>query len=377
MESIKGVLFGLVLFFGAFAVLFWNEGRAVKTAKALEEGSNTVQTVSIDEVSESNDGKLVHVTGRATTPDTLTDESFGVSFHGIKLSRVVEMYQWKENQSSKTEKKLGGSEETVTTYDYVKDWSSSLIRSNEFKIKEGHTNPDRFLYEARKYAAEDVSLGTFKLSGSLIGGINKSQALMVESIDTILVPKSTIISGTVYIGSRNASNPKIGDMRVSFAQVGEMDVSIVAQQVANTFEPYVAENGEQVELLEIGTVSAKLMFANAQASNKIMTWVLRLVGFVMMFGGLTMIFSPLVVFADVIPFLGTILSMGLSLFAGIISLTLSFITISIAWLVYRPIVGIVLIIVGVGIFAGIKYLADKKKKSQSPPPGEEVTQSSE
>jgi hypothetical protein len=97
----------------------------------------------------------------------------------------------------------------------------------------------------------------------------------------------------------------------------------------------------------------------------------------MMFGGLTMIFSPLVVFADVIPFLGTILSMGLSLFAGIISLTLSFITISIAWLVYRPIVGIVLIIVGVGIFAGIKYLADKKKKSQSPPPGEEVTQSSE
>ena len=377
MESIKGVLVGLVLFLGAFAVLFWNEGRAVKTAKALEEGSNTVQTISIDEVLESNDRKLVHIIGKATTSDTLTDDRFGVSFHGIKLSRVVEMYQWKEKQSSKTKKKLGGSEETVTTYDYVKDWSGSLIRSNEFKRKEGHSNPDRFMYEAKKYAAQDVSLGAFKLSGSLIGGINKSEALMVESIDTILVPKSTTISGKVYIGSRNASNPKIGDMRVSFTRVGEMDVSIVAQQVANTFEPYVAENGEQVELLEIGTMSAKLMFANAQASNKIMTWVLRLVGFVMMFAGLTMIFSPLVVFADVIPFLGTILSMGLSVFSGIITLTLSLLTISIAWLVYRPMVGIVLIIVGVGVLLGIKYLADKKKKSQAPPPEKEVTQSSE
>ena len=76
-----------------------------------------------------------------------------------------------------------------------------------------------------------------------------------------------------------------------------------------------------------------------------------------------MVFKPLVVFADVIPFLGSILSMGLSAFSGIISLTLSFTTIAIAWLVYRPIVGVGLILAGLVILGAVKYLADQKKKA--------------
>lgn len=69
-----------------------------------------------------------------------------------------------------------------------------------------------------------------------------------------------------------------------------------------------------------------------------------------------------------VPFLGSILGMGVSIFAGIISLALSFITISIAWVVYRPIIGIGLIVLGVGIFMGIKMLADKKRKSATGSP---------
>jgi len=37
-ESIKGVLIGLVLIVGSVIGLFWNEGRAVQTAKSLAEG---------------------------------------------------------------------------------------------------------------------------------------------------------------------------------------------------------------------------------------------------------------------------------------------------------------------------------------------------
>src|SRR4051812_752026 len=40
LESIKSVLIGLVLFVVAFPLLFWNEGRAVHTAKCLAEGSS-------------------------------------------------------------------------------------------------------------------------------------------------------------------------------------------------------------------------------------------------------------------------------------------------------------------------------------------------
>ena len=40
--SIKGVLVGLVFFAGAFPLLFWNEGRAVRRAQDLEEGRGAV-----------------------------------------------------------------------------------------------------------------------------------------------------------------------------------------------------------------------------------------------------------------------------------------------------------------------------------------------
>ena len=39
VESIKSVLVGGAFFVLSFPVLFWNEGRAVRTAKSLEEGA--------------------------------------------------------------------------------------------------------------------------------------------------------------------------------------------------------------------------------------------------------------------------------------------------------------------------------------------------
>jgi hypothetical protein len=43
--AIKGILFRMVMFVVAFPLLFWNEGRAVKTAKSLAEGRGAVPTV--------------------------------------------------------------------------------------------------------------------------------------------------------------------------------------------------------------------------------------------------------------------------------------------------------------------------------------------
>ena len=40
--SIKGIAIGGALFIAGIPLLFWNEGRAVKTAKALEEGASVL-----------------------------------------------------------------------------------------------------------------------------------------------------------------------------------------------------------------------------------------------------------------------------------------------------------------------------------------------
>ena len=129
MESIKGVLFGLLLFVVAFPCLFWNETRAVNDWQTLQSGRGAVVSVDAESVDPDNEGRLVHLSGRATTDETLDDVQFGVSESVLKLSRDVEMFQWKENQKKKKRKKLGGGEETVTEYSYEKVWSSSLIKS--------------------------------------------------------------------------------------------------------------------------------------------------------------------------------------------------------------------------------------------------------
>jgi hypothetical protein len=73
------VLIGFVLFVAAFPLLFWNEGRAVQTARSLEEGAGVVVSVSADLVDPANAGRLIHVNGTAKTEDVLRDDEFGVS----------------------------------------------------------------------------------------------------------------------------------------------------------------------------------------------------------------------------------------------------------------------------------------------------------
>ena len=88
---------------------------------------------------------------------------------------------------------------------------------------------------------------------------------------------------------------------------------------------------------------AAAMFETARTNNAIMTWLIRLGGFLLMFFGLSTVFKPLSVLADVLPILGDIVGIGTGLVAGIISIVCSLVTIAIAWVFYRPILGILLL----------------------------------
>jgi hypothetical protein len=57
ISAIKGVLVGVLFFFASFFLLWWNEGRAVQTAKSLREGASTVVSVT------SLDGAAIVVAG--------------------------------------------------------------------------------------------------------------------------------------------------------------------------------------------------------------------------------------------------------------------------------------------------------------------------
>jgi len=361
-NSIMGVLIGIVLSLAAFPVLFWNEGRAVQTAKSLDEGQGAVVSVSADKVDQANEGKLVHISAKAVTDETLTDEVFGVSLQAIRLNRNVNMYQWEEKSKSRTKKKIGGGTETITEYTYHKTWSDSVIDSSGFKETSGHENPTAKPYESETFVAKNVTAGAFKLTASLVGSIRNNQPLKAdaEQLPQELKEELKPHSDGYYIGE-NPGTPAIGDARLKWVQTPFTDVSVIAQQVGQTFEPYQTKAGDALNILEVGTMSAEQMFKLAHERNKMMTWLLRGAGFGMMLIGFALIMKPLSVIADVIPIAGDIVGAGTFLVAVVGSLALSAGTVGVAWIFYRPLIGAPLL-AGTVILLGFLIVKGRGRK---------------
>lgn len=355
-DSIKGFLVGLVLFIVAFPLLFWGEGRAVKRYKTLKEGAGAVVSVTSNSVDPANTGKLIHTTGKAVTDATLTDPVFAVSANALKLKRIVEMYQWEERSQSKTKKKLGGGTETVTTYSYNKTWSDRLINSSEFKKMTEHQNPGAMLYESTEQIADEVTLGAYVLPASLVEKIQNFVALPVAN--DMLLPEqlkgeAKLHDAGFYIGAYPES-PQVGDTRIKFKIVKPTEVSVIAKQVDHTFKPYATKVGGTIELLQSGLHTADEMIQKAQANNRMLTWILRLVGFILMLFGLNMIFKPLSVIADVLPILGDIVGAGTGIISFLLAAILSLTTIAIAWIVYRPLLGGILLTLALSLTVAIR-----------------------
>lgn len=368
--SFKGILLGILLFLGSFGLLFWNEGRAVKTYKGLKQMQAETVIVDPPKLNSANEGKPVYITGLATTDETLSDDVFPVAFKGIKMKRTVEIYQWTETSKSEKRKKVGGGEETVTTYTYSKAWSSSAINSGNFAQPQGHENSGSLPFESREIRAATVTLGDFTLSDSLvskIGGYRKLEISAMPADPQSVPPLTKVANGGYYIGY-NPAQPAIGDVRVGFEAIPPTDVSFVSVQKGKSFAPFEAQ-GKTFELLSNGKKSVEDLFQGAHTQNKIVTWAIRVGGFFMMFIGLRMIFAPLSVVLDVLPILGNIASTGIGIICFLLALPLTLITIGIAWVFYRPLLaGILFGIAAVGLIALFMVRKGKKEEADQAPP---------
>ncbi len=363
--SVKSVLFGLFVFVFAFPVLYWNEGRAVRTAKSLTEGLGAVVSVPVESVDASKEGKLVHVSGAVKTAAPIADSELPMKADGVKLLRTVEMYQWTEHESRETRKKVGGGTETVTTYDYKKEWAKGRVDSST----DGHENPEAPPYQSKQFTADPVTVGAFTMSEEQVSKLTDAVALPVEASSAEQIPeamkgKMQVKDGKFYI-AQDPATPKIGDARISYEVVKPATVSLVAVQKASTFAPYQAAAGDVILLVEAGTHTAAEMFKTAQERNAIFTWILRAVGFFMMFLGLFMVFRPIAVLADVLPLFGTALSAGIGLFAFIGAAVLSILTIAVAWFVVRPVLGIALLVVAIGGIVWLLKVGRSRKEARA------------
>lgn len=369
-SSIKGVLFGLLLIVGSVPLLFINEGRAVKTKKSLEQGEKDLVTVSAEDPDSANDGKLVYFTGEAVAEGTLSDPEFGLSAEALRLMRSTEYYQWDEDVKTETKKKLGGGEETVKTYSYSMKWVSSPVDSSKFNQNPesvGRVNPPPAI-KAETWNADPVTVGGFTLSPGLKGQIDNftsfsagDDAEVPEEIGGKKVQKA---DGGFYLGESPGS-PQVGDVKVKHKVALPGEVSVIAKQAGNRLEPFTADAGGKIEMLEVGKKSSGSMFEAAHQGNKMMTWILRAIGFFLMFFGFNLVFKPLSVLADVVPLFGTIVGAGTGIIAFLLSVVISFLIISVAWIFYRPLIGVPLLLIAVvgAVLLVRKLMAQKNRQA--------------
>lgn len=347
INALWGVLFGFAFLVGAFFLVFWNEGNSLHTRQSLEQTEKVTISIPNAPIDPKNELRVVYLSGLATTEDILSDKLLKIAEKAIQLKRQVDMYQWKEETETKTEKIIGGSEQEVKTYHYKKEWSSKLIDSGEFKEQAGHENPASMPIHSETQYANKVTVGDFDLPLDLIKQINGGQTVNLdksnlEELKKIFNNPVHLQGDILYVGN-NEQTPKVGDLRISVTAVYPTTVSIIAQQTGNTLQPYLAPAGHAVSLIEMGQMSPQEMTHNAEVKNSIMTWFLRLVSLVLMIMGLAMIMSPIAVLADFVPFFGDLVGFGTGFIAFSVGLCLWIVAMAIAWFVVRPLLSIGLI----------------------------------
>ena len=443
-RSFKGILSGLLMFIAATALLWWNEGRAVKTDKMLNEvGGNYVEMENPNKKDASLEGELICGTALATTEDSLIDAQFGIGSKAIAIRRTVEYYQWVEHVQETRKDKLGGKEEITREYTYSPQWVSYPVQSSEFHDPAYQSkNTVLTTIENAEQYAENVTFGAYKLPESLIQRISSREGMDLAIAEDLLAqfdkniqtayerfygvqkslqqstqqpqPQQTVIpdsimallpdsvkaaldslqavndsinkqmenadnkkdlayvhqAGNVLYFGRVPGAPEVGDVRVTFEKIVPAKVTVMAVVDGDTFKPYKAKNGKRFATLVMGKKTGDEIVDAEHQANHMWMWILRIVGVLLVISGLKGIFGFLEMILKVVPFIANIIGWGVGVVCTVIGIAWSLIVIALAWLFYRPLLGITLLVIAgalVWIFAfkGKDKLKELAKRAQN------------
>lgn len=353
-NSFGGVIFGIILFFVSFVLLWWNEGNCVRLAHKEDFINKNAIAVNSNMVNRSNDTKLIATNGSVYTNETLSDSMVTVA-NALNLKRTAEMYQWVEQQYTQEHRNSDGSTTKTTTYTYEKKWDEVEHNSDKFK-KPGYNNP-KFLYKSKILSANSGTMGDFKIDHNQISRIG-----MYRDVEKLEPVEGFEIIDSHYYKGHNYSLPEIGDIRISYKYVPSgANISIIGQQNWNNSIGEMATRDGSVYLQYDGILSLDDMLNKYKQSNMLLTFGLRFLGFILMYIGLQLLVSPIVTIARFVPFLSEIIGSISSFLLGAIALILSLLTIAIAWFMYRPMLTVSLfIVIGIVIYYIRQYIENKK-----------------
>ncbi|MBI2669815.1 MAG: TMEM43 family protein [Candidatus Yanofskybacteria bacterium] len=361
VNSIKGVVIGLILFVVSFGLLYWNEGRVdlSNIAKTATEISSA--TVSTD---STLSGKLISTTGNANSDQIIGDNLFLNPDKFIAAKREVEMYSWIEKSESHNKTNTGGSETTETTYTYSKDWTENPKSSSNFKHPEGHENPQKSL-DSYTNKVTTAIIGVYNFDPKSVALPNFSQ-LPLNSQNVTLNDGATLANDS-YIFIKKSENgtfdsPQIGDLRISYhvLRLG-FDGTIFGKLSGSKIEPYFDQDGNNLYRLFIGTRDQAISTLHTEYTT--LLWILRLVGFLLMWFGLSALFGPISVLLDILPIFGTISRSVIGMITFLVALVLTIVTILVSMIAHNLIALIITLVITVGTIITFFVMMKNKKKA--------------
>nr|WP_254868565.1 TMEM43 family protein [Phaeobacter sp. HF9A] len=365
-NAFRGIGIGIGFIGIAVYFLFWNEGNAVRTARALAEGAGQVVSVDSAKLDPANEGQLVHINGPLSLAAPLADIALNVTgpAQAVRLERKVEQFAWIEEKQSTTETKLGGGQEKTTQYTYRMDWTDAPASGAKFRLPEGHLNPPLPI-KSKVIRQPEGTIGAFSVNDEIsdLGGATPMQLTVAQAediTDALSLDHAPKLVAGQLVTSNDITAPQLGDLRVSY-QASTIDAaSVVGVQRSGALVPYTAQNGREIYLVEGGYKTADEMFQTAVRVNTFKTWMLRIGLMVLLFLGFKALFGVVDVIASILPFLGWITASVTSLISLALTLVVGGTTMAIAWVYFRPFLALAILAVALG---GAGFTAYRLRKS--------------
>lgn len=360
INSIKGVVIGLILFVVSFGLLYWNEGRVdlsniAKTATEIS--SATVSTGS------TLNGKLISTTGNVDSDQVIGDNLFLNPDKFIAVERKVEMYSWIEKSESHSKTNTGGSETTQTTYTYSKDWTENPKSSSNFKHPEGHENPQKSL-DSYTNKVTTATIGAYNFGLQSVTLPNFSQ-LPLNSQNVTLNDGATLANDSyIFINKRadgTFDSPQIGELRISYHVLRSgFEGTIFGKLSGSKIDPFFDQNGNNLYRLFIGTREQGISTLHSEYTT--LLWILRLAGFLLMWFGLMALFGPISVLLDFLPIFGAISRSLINVATFLVAFVLTIVTILVSMIAHSLIALIIVLVITVGAIIAFLVMWKNKKK---------------
>ena len=347
---LAGIVAGIVLLIVGTIMLWWNEGNNVKNIKTVKEVKKNVIEISSTAIDKEANGKLVVTNGEMKVLDgVVLDNSFNIGIETAVLRREVEIYQWQEEKETNDKN---------TTYTYKKEWSSELIDSSDFNDNK-HINPTQKPYANTDFIAKDIKVGEYYLSENQKKNLETTSRLNPEGV---MLPFGYKINGEFITNSVNPNNPEVGDVRISWRYNNWKKASVLAKLSGNSFVDYVSEAGKSVNMVAEGLLSSNEMIIKMEQSNNMLKWIFRVVGVLMIIFGYQALISPITKLASYVPILGKIVGGALFFVCLLIGLIHSLFIIAISWIIHRPLLGILLLAICIGLIVLVRKIIKKENK---------------